>query len=153
MSISVGDVAPDFELPNTEGSTTKLSDFRGKKAVLLAFFPASFSGRCTKEFCALRDENPDLVSNDEVEVLGMSVDHVFALRAWKAAENYPNSFLADFWPHGAVAESYGLLGSWGAAMRATVLIDKDGIVRYVDLNPSGEIRDQSQWRKELAALS
>lgn len=153
MTINVGAVAPEFELYNTEGSKTKLSDFRGQKNVLLVFFPFAFSRNCTAEFCGLRDDNADLVSDEQIEILGLSVDHIFSLKAWKAAERYPNSFLADFWPHGAVAQAYGVLNDHGCANRATFLVDKEGVVRYVDANPTGQIRDQSEWRKELAALS
>ena len=153
MAINVGAVAPDFELYNTEGAKTKLSDFRGTKNVLLVFFPFSFSRTCTAEFCGLRDDNSDLVSDENVEIIGISVDHIFALKAWKAAERYPNSFVADFWPHGAVAEAYGVLNDHGSAHRATFLIDKEGVVRYVDANPTGKARDQQEWRTELAALT
>jgi mycoredoxin-dependent peroxiredoxin len=152
MAINVGDDAPDFELYNTEGGKTKLSEFVGKKNVLLVFFPFAFSGNCTKEFCALRDENLDLVSDENLEVIGISVDHLFALKAWKAAERYPNIFVSDFWPHGETATKYGVFTEFGASKRATFLIDKQGVVRYVDLNPSGQVRDQSEWRKEVASL-
>ena len=153
MAINVGDLAPDFELHNTEGSKTSLSSFRGSKNVLLVFFPFAFSRNCTTEFCSLRDDNADLVSDESVEVIGISVDHIFALKAWKAAERYPNSFVADFWPHGAVAQSYGVLNDHGCASRSTFLIDKEGIVRFADLNPTNQVRDQAAWRKELAAIS
>ncbi|MFP5224068.1 MAG: peroxiredoxin [Actinomycetota bacterium] len=150
MSVKVGQEAPDFELPNTEGGTTKLSDFRGNKSVLLVFYPFAFSGRCHTEFCTLRDENADLVSTDDVEILGISIDHVFALKAWKEKENFPNTFLADFWPHGAVADRYGAFNDRGFCNRMTFLIDKEGIVRFVEDNPSNDVRDQSGWRKALA---
>jgi peroxiredoxin (alkyl hydroperoxide reductase subunit C) len=152
MTIKVGDPAPDFELYNTEGSKTKLSDFQGNKNVLLAFFPFAFTRVCSTEFCELRDDNSDLVSDENVEIIGISVDGVPALRAWKKAENYPNSFVADFWPHGAVSQAYGVLNEHGVSHRAAFLIDKQGIVRYVDMNPTGAARDQGVWRKEIAAL-
>ena len=151
--IQVGDTAPDFELLNTEGGKTKLSDFRGQKHVLLVFFPFAFSARCTTEFCTLRDENLELVSDESVEVLGISCDHLFALKAWKQAEKYPNTFLSDFWPHGAVAQAYGVFAdAVGCAKRIAFLVDKDGVVRYVDENPSGDIRDQGAWRSQLAEI-
>jgi mycoredoxin-dependent peroxiredoxin len=154
MTIQIGDTAPDFELRNTEDGTTKLSDFRGRKNVLLVFFPFAFSGRCTKEFCTLRDENLDLISDETTEVLGISCDHLFALKAWKEAERYPNSFLSDFWPHGAVAQAYGVFAEQvGCAKRMAVLVDRDGIVRWVDENPTGDVRDQGAWRKQLATIS
>ena len=145
--ITVGSEAPDFELPDTEGGKTKLSDFRGKKNVLLTFFPAAFSGNCEAEFCRLRDENADLVSSDHLEVIGISIDQPFALKAWKQQQSFPNRFVADFWPHGKVAEAYGVLGERGLAKRQAFLIDREGIVRFVDENPTGAQRDQAQWRK------
>lgn len=153
MTIQVGDIAPDFELNNTEGARTKLSDLRGSKNVLLVFFPFAFSGRCTQEFCTLRDENLDLVSDEQIEVIGVSIDHIFALKAWKEAESYPNSFVSDFWPHGAVSQAYGVfVEAAGCARRTTVLIDREGIVRYVDENPNNDVRDQTVWRKQLESL-
>jgi peroxiredoxin (alkyl hydroperoxide reductase subunit C) len=151
--VDVGQEAPDFELPDTEGGKTKLSDYRGKKNVLLVFYPLAFSTICTSEFCELRDVNPDLAQQDDVEVIGISVDSVWALKAWKEKEGYLNKFVADFWPHGAVAEAYGaLIPERGIARRATLLIDKDGIVRWKEMNQPKDRRDQSAWRKELAGI-
>lgn len=151
--ITVGTEAPDFELLDTEGGKTKLSEFRGKKNVLLAFYPFAFSPTCHGEFCTLRDENADLASTDDLEVIGISVDHVFALKAWKEQERFPNRFVADFWPHGAVSEAYGVLNERGFAKRQTFLIDREGIVRYVEENPTGAARDQAAWRKAAAELA
>jgi mycoredoxin-dependent peroxiredoxin len=151
--ITVGTEAPDFELLDTEGGKTRLSDFRGKKNVLLAFYPFAFSPTCHGEFCTLRDENADMVSTDDLEIIGISVDHVFALKAWKEQEKFPNRFVADFWPHGAVSEAYGVLNERGFAKRQTFLIDRQGIVRYVEDNPTGAARDQAAWRKAAAELA
>lgn len=151
--ITVGSEAPDFELRDTEGGTTKLSDFRGKKHVLLTFLPAAFSGNCHAEMCTLRDENADLASTEDLEVIGITVDQPFALKAWKDQEKFPIRFVSDFWPHGAVAQAYGVLAEHGLAKRQTFLIDRDGIVRYHEDNPTGARRDQSAWRKAVAELS
>lgn len=153
MLLTVGQEAPDFELPNTEGASTKLSSFRGQKNVLLVFYPFAFSRGCLSEFCTLRDENSDLVSTDDVEIFGISIDHVFALKAWKAAEKFPNTFLSDFWPHGSVAQAYGAFNEHGCCNRMTFLIDKEGTVAYVEENPDNALRDQAGWRKALAELS
>lgn len=151
--IEVGAEAPDFELLDTEGGKTKLSDFRGQKNVLLAFYPFAFSRNCSAEFCQLRDENADLASTDSLEIIGMSVDHLFTLKAWKEAERFPNRFVSDFWPHGAVATAYGVFSEeHGCAKRRTVLIDREGIVRFVEENPTGAVRDQQAWRKAAAEL-
>lgn len=151
--IAVGQEAPDFELLDTEGGRTKLSDYRGQKNVLLAFYPFAFSRNCTAEFCQLRDENADMAASDSLEVIGISIDNIFVLKAWKEAQSFPNRFVADFWPHGAVAQAYGVFNEeHGCATRKAVLIDRDGIVRFVDENPTGAVRDQSAWRKAAADL-
>ena len=153
MSIEIGREAPDFELPNSEGSKTRLSDYRGKKNVLLVFYPLAFSPVCTTEFCTFRDINSDM-NNDETDVLGISVDSVWALRAWKAAEQFTNTFLSDFWPHGAVSKAYdSFLEARGISLRGTFLIDKEGVLRWMEVNQPKEARDQAGWRKALAELS
>lgn len=152
MSAEVGQQAPDFELIDTDGGKTKLSDLRGKKNVLLVFYPAAFSLICHGEFCTLRDQNADIVS-DDVEVIGISTDGMWALKAWREKEGFPNKFVSDFWPHGAVAKQYGaLIEERGVATRATFLVDKQGVVRWKEINPPLEARDQSGWRKALAEL-
>ena len=153
MAIEVGQEAPDFELPDSEGGKTKLSDYRGKKNVLLVFYPLAFSPVCTDEFCALRDLNADLQS-DDVEVLGISVDSRWTLRAWKEAEKFSNKFVADFWPHGEMGRAYGVFDEKkGTTLRGTFLIDKEGIVRWFEIKPSIEPRDQEGWRKAIADLT
>lgn len=153
MVVDVGTEAPDFELPDSDGGKTRLSDLRGRKNVLLVFYPRAFSPICESEFCTLRDKNADL-GGDDTEVIGVSVDSVWALRAWKEKEGYPNKFVADFWPHGAVAKSYGaFLEERGIAVRATFLIDKRGVVRWKEVNQPAEARDQSGWRAALAEVA
>lgn len=152
MAVEVGQEAPDFELPDSEGGKTKLSDYRGKKNVLLVFYPLAFSPICTTEFCTFRDINADL-ADEETEVLGISVDSVWSLRAWKDKEQYPCKFVADFWPHGAVSKQYGVfMEERGISVRGTFLIDKQGIVRWSELNQPLEARDQAGWRKALAEV-
>ena len=152
MAVHVGDQAPDFELPDSEGGTTRLSDFRGRKNVLLVFYPLAFSPVCTTEFCALRDVNTD-IADDDTEVIGISVDSRHALREWKKAEGYRNVFVSDLWPHGAVAKAYGTFNEErGTAFRGTFLIDKHGILRWGAVPESNDARDQSAWRAAIAAL-
>ena len=152
MELSVGQEAPDFELRDTDGQMVKLSDFRGKRNVLLLFYPYAFSGVCYGEFCELRDRNIDLIS-DDTEVIGISVDHVFTLRAWKEQEKFPNRFVADFWPHGAVSQAYGAFNhERGNSLRHAFLIDKAGIIRFIDRVETRTARDQAAWREALGAL-
>jgi peroxiredoxin (alkyl hydroperoxide reductase subunit C) len=152
MTVEIGKEAPDFELPDSENGRTKLSDYRGKKNVLLVFYPLAFSPICTSEFCALRDINADIQS-DDTEVLGVSVDSRWTLKAWKEAEHFPNTFVADFWPHGEVGRAYGVFDEKrGTTVRGTFLIDKQGILRWMEVSPTIEPRDQASWRKAIADL-
>ena len=118
MALENDTQAPDFDLANQFGERVRLSDFRGVKAVALVFFPLAFSGVCTGELCALRD-NLDLFTDHDVELLGVSVDSKATLRAFAEQEGYDFPLLADFWPHGAVAKEYGVfLDEKGFANRA-----------------------------------
>lgn len=152
MAPAVGSVAPDFTLKDNKGNEVTLSSFRGDKAVLVVFYPLAFSGICTGELCSVRD---DLASfqNDDVQVLAVSVDHTFVLKAWAEAQNYDFPLLADFWPHGKVAKEYGVFNEdTGFALRGTFLVDTEGIVRFAEVNAPREARDQDGWRKAIAAL-
>ncbi|MFC5181576.1 peroxiredoxin [Actinomadura harenae] len=153
MAVEVGGVAPDFELKDQHGTPVKLSDFRGEKNVVLVFFPLAFSGVCTGELCAIRDELPTLVGDDETQVVAVSVDSMFAQRAWAEKEGYEFPLLADFWPHGGVAQTYGVFDEErGLARRGTFVIDKEGVVRWTVVNAIPDARDLDEYRKALAAL-
>src|SRR5260370_13313999 len=107
MAVEVGDQAPDFELKDQHGTPVKLSDFRGDKNVVLVFYPLAFSGVCTGELCALRDQFPE-VTRDDVELLAVSVDSTYVLRTWADPDHFTFTLVADFCPHGAVAKAYGV---------------------------------------------
>lgn len=152
MTLSPGDTAPDFELNDQTRTPVRLSDFRGRKHVLLVFYPLAFSGVCTGELCQLRDSIGHFRS-DEVETIGVSVDSTAALRAWADREGFGFPLLSDFWPHGAVASAYGVFDeASGLALRGTFLVDKEGVIRFSERNPIPEARDQQRWREALAAL-
>jgi peroxiredoxin (alkyl hydroperoxide reductase subunit C) len=152
MAPEVGSEAADFTLKDQNNQDVTLSSFRGDRAVLVVFFPFAFSGICTGELSAVRDDL-DCFQNDDVQVLAVSVDHVFALKAWADAQDYRFPLLADFWPHGKVAQDYGVFDEKiGRAVRGTFLVDLAGIVRFAEINSPGEARDQDVWRKALAAL-
>ena len=153
MAVEIGDEAPDFELPDQHGTPVKLSSFRGAKNVVLVFYPLAFSPVCSGELCALREEFPE-VSSDDVELITVSVDSFFTHRAWADAENFQFSLLADFWPHGAVARSTASsTRTRGLAARGTFVIDKNGIVRWSVVNPIPQARDIADYQKALAALA
>lgn len=149
---AVGEPAPDFELVNQFGEPVRLSEFRGRNVVIV-FYPFAFSGICTGELCEIRD-NLSLFDGADAAVLAISVDSKFAQRAYAEKEGYAFDLLADFWPHGAVAERYGVFdAASGMAKRGTFIIDAAGTVRYVVVNPRGQARDLDGYRAALAGLA
>ena len=88
-----------------------------------------------------------------MQILAVSVDHPYTLKAWADAQGYEFPLLADFWPHGEVAQDYGVFNDKaGFALRGTFLVDTPGLVRFAEVNGPGEARDQDAWRKALAAV-
>jgi peroxiredoxin len=153
MTVEVGSEAPDFTLNDYNKQPVQLSSFRGDKPVLVVFYPFAFSGICTGELRQLRDEFADY-DNKGVQVLGVSVDTPFSLKAWAEKEGYQFPLLSDFWPHGEVAKAYGVFNEQaGLAVRGTFLIDKEGVVRFAEVNAPGEARDQQGWKKAVAELA
>jgi len=151
--LSVGDVAPDFTLKDQNGQDVTLSSFKGAKNVVVVFYPFAFSGICTGELCEIRDNLGAFVS-DDVQVLAISTDHMFSQRAWADKEGYFFPLLSDFWPHGAVAESFGVLNDKaGAALRGTFLLDREGVVRWTLINEIGQGRDFTGYHEALRELS
>jgi peroxiredoxin len=152
MAVDVGDQAPDFELKDQHGTPVRLSGFRGERNVVLVFYPLAFSGVCSCELCAMRDGFPE-VSGDDAELLTVSVDSTYSHRSWADAEDFNFALLSDFWPHGAVARSYGVFDeNRGIATRGTFIIDKNGVVRWKVVNPVPQAREIADYQKALAAL-
>ena len=152
MAVEIGERAPDFELTDQHGTTVRLSDFRGSKNVVLVFYPLAFSGVCSSELRAMRDDFPE-VARDDAELLTVSVDSMFTHRAWADAEHFNFGLLSDFWPHGGVARTYGVFDdARGLATRGTFVIDKAGVVRWRVVNPIPQARDISDYQKALAEL-
>jgi peroxiredoxin len=150
MSLAVGDQAPDFTLKDQNNQEWTLSEFRGDRNVLVVFYPLAFSGICTGELDHLRDH---LAEFADVQLLAVSVDSVFTLRAWSDQRGYDFPLLSDFWPHGTVAQDYGIFNDKaGIANRGTFSVDADGIIRFAGMNGPGEGRDQAVWKQALAAL-
>ena len=152
MTVNVGSEAPDFELKDQNNQQVRLSDFRGRKAVLLVFYPLAFTGTCQGELCSVRDNIGDFQS-DTVQVLTVSVDSPYSHKVWAEREGYDFPLLSDFWPHGAVAQAYGVFNDKaGFANRGTFLIDTTGIIRFAEQHAPGAPRDQDAWRKAIASL-
>ncbi|WP_344032398.1 peroxiredoxin [Streptomyces luteireticuli] len=152
MAIDAGTKAPDFALKNQHGETVRLSDFRGEKNVVLLFYPFAFTGVCTGELCALRDNLPTFV-NDDVQLLAVSNDSPFSLRVFAEQEKLDYPLLSDFWPHGEVSRAYGVFDEEkGCALRGTFVIDKEGVVRWTIVNGLPDARDLNEYAAELAKL-
>jgi peroxiredoxin len=152
MTISIGSVAPDFELLDQHGNKVSLSSFKGKKNVVLLFIPFAFTGTCTGELCAMRDDL-SAFQNENVELLALSCDSMYTQRIWAEKEGYQFPVLSDFWPHGAVAQSYGIFDeARGCALRGTFIIDKEGVVRWQVVNGLGDARSNDDYKAALAAL-
>ena len=152
MTLIIGDHAPYFELTNQYGESVKLSDFRGKKPVVLVFYPLSFSGICTGELCEIRD-NFAKFENENVELLAISVDSKYVQKQFAEHEGYKFSVLADFWPHGAVAQAYGVfLEEAGISNRATFVINTDGELVAKFVTAPGQARSLDEYDRALASL-
>jgi peroxiredoxin len=148
---AVGSAAPDFSLRDQHGAPTSLSALRGR-AALVVFYPFAFSGVCTGELTGLRDDL-DSFQNDAVQLLAISCDPVFSLRAWADEQGFDFPLLSDFWPHGATAATYGVFdASSGRADRGTFLVDQAGVVRWSVVNDPGQARDLDAYRTAIAAL-
>lgn len=156
MKIEIGQQAPDFSLYNTEKSKVNLSDLKGKN-VLILFFPQAFTGVCTKELCAVRDDIARY-NNANAEVLGISVDSVFTLAKFKEEQAYNFSLLSDF--NKEVSTLYGsvytdwILDMKGVSKRSAFVLDKEGVVRYAEVleNP-GELPNFEAINACLAGLN
>jgi peroxiredoxin len=154
LAAEVGELAPDFELRDQHGTPVRLSDRRGAKNVVLVFYPFAFSGVCSAEMAALRDSFPEAAARPDVELMAVSADTVFALRTWADDQGFSFALLSDFWPHGAVARSYGVFDeNMGAATRGTFILDKAGVVRWKVVNPIPQARDVADYQKALAELT
>jgi peroxiredoxin len=151
--VDVGDLAPDFELQDQDRNAVSLSSFRGEKNVIVVFYPLAFTGVCQSEMCAIRDEIADF-RNDDVQTLAISVDSGPTHAAWAKDQGYTFPLLADFWPHGVVARSFGVFNEdLGLAVRGTFIVDKQGVVVYKVVNAIPDARDADEYKKVLAGLS
>jgi peroxiredoxin len=152
MTLSVGNRAPSFSLPDQDKQVVSLADLRGTP-VLLVFYPFAFSGICTGELCQLRDELA-AYTDAGVKVLAISTDPVFSLKAFKAQEGFDFPLLSDFWPHGAAAQAYGVFNEKaGMALRGTFLLDAEGNVVFAEVNQPGDAREQSGWKDAVGQLA
>jgi peroxiredoxin len=152
MPLQLGQIAPDFALRDQHGATITLSSYRGEKAVVVMFYPYAFSRVCTGELCEVRDHLPTFQS-ERVQLLAVSCDPVHSLRAYAEQDGLTFPLLSDFWPHGEVAASYGVLNEKrGCANRSTFIVDTDGVLRWSVHHAMPDARDLAEQAKVLADL-
>lgn len=133
LKVVVGQLAPDFTLKSIKGESVTLSQYRGKKKVVISFVPAAFTPVCSDQWPGYNISKSVFDTNNAV-LLGITVDNVPSLHAWvQQMGSLWFDVLSDFWPHGKVADSYGLLRSDGVTERALVFIDTAGIIRGVEV--------------------
>ncbi|HNV57750.1 MAG TPA: redoxin domain-containing protein [Smithellaceae bacterium] len=134
LKVKVGEIAPGFTLPAVSGRKVSLADYRGKKNVVLSFVPAAWTPVCSDQWPGYNIVQELFEENDAV-LLGISVDNIPTLYSWTNQMGHLwFEVLSDFWPHGAVASRLGILRSNGTAERAIIIIDKKGIIRYIDVH-------------------
>ncbi|HET6464708.1 MAG TPA: peroxiredoxin [Nitrospiria bacterium] len=149
--IKVGAAAPDFTLKDQDQKDVKLSDYKGKKNVVLAFYPLDWSPVCTTENKCLNDDFPKFQSAS-TEVLGISRDSVYSHKAWQEALGLKHRLLSDM--SGDVAKKYGMwLDDKFITKRATVIVDKQGTVKYVKVQEILTARDDNEILGALKSLS
>lgn len=133
-TLQVGQEAPDFTLPSIAGEHIRLSDFRGKKNVVISFVPAAWTPVCSDQWPGYNIARSIFEKHDAI-LLGITVDNIPTLFAWtREMGNLWFPVLSDFFPHGAVSKQYGILRSDGVSERAIFIIDKKGVIRYIDVH-------------------
>jgi peroxiredoxin len=152
LKVRVGEPAPDFTLPAISGDPVTLSQFRGEKNVVLSFVPAAWTPVCSDQWPGYNIIKDLFDANDAI-LLGITVDNIPTLFAWTNQMGelwFP--VLSDFWPHGKVADTYGVLRSDGTSERAIFIIDKDGIIRYINVNDINKRPPLEDLIEELGKL-
>lgn len=149
--LQVGSLAPDFTLPSTTGEAVTLSSFRGKKNVLLAFFPLAFTSVCTSEMCAFSEDVAQFEQNDTA-VFGVSVDHTASQKAFQQTAGFKTPELSDF--KREVAPQYGvLIEDQNFTQRAYFLIDKQGVLRWKHVESElGHRRENAELLAQIRSL-
>jgi peroxiredoxin (alkyl hydroperoxide reductase subunit C) len=134
LRVKIGDPAPNFTLMAVSGQKVSLNQYKGKKNVILSFVPAAWTPVCSSQWQDLM-KRKDAFNRSDTVLLGITVDNAPTLYAWtKQMGDLWFPVLSDFWPHGAVADLYGVLRSDGTSERAIFIIDKEGIIRYIDVH-------------------
>jgi peroxiredoxin len=136
VTVKVGDKAPDFALPSLSGKKISLSDYRGKKNVVISFVPAAFTPVCSDQWPGYNLARELFEMHDAV-ILGITTDNIPSLYAWTSQMGNQGLWfpvLSDFYPHGATAKAYGILRPEGISERTIIIVDKKGLIRYIDVH-------------------
>jgi peroxiredoxin (alkyl hydroperoxide reductase subunit C) len=151
-TLKVGDAAPDFTLKTNDREDWHLSDFRGKKNVVLAFVPFAFSKVCSAQLPSYEAEL-DRFKDFDTEVVSVSMDSTHALNAWGKSMNTSYPLLSDFYPQGTVVDQYGLRNPLGMSNRAVIVVDKEGVIRFIEVQDSpGNMPDNENLFEVLRKL-
>jgi peroxiredoxin (alkyl hydroperoxide reductase subunit C) len=152
LKVKVGDIAPYFTLPSISGEKITLSQYRGKKNVVISFVPAAWTPVCSDQWPGYNIAK-DIFDKNGAILIGITVDNIPTLYAWtNEMGNLWFPVLSDFWPHGSVAKKYGVLRSNGVSERALFIIDKKGIIRYIDVHDINQRPKLEVLVKELEKL-
>jgi peroxiredoxin (alkyl hydroperoxide reductase subunit C) len=153
LKVKIGEPAPDFTLPSVSGEKISLSRYRGKKHVVISFVPAAWTPVCSDQWPGYNIVKEIFDANEAV-LLGITVDNIPTLYAWTNQMGdlwFP--VLSDFWPHGAVAEKYGVLRSSGVSERALIFIDKNGIIQDIQVSDINVRPDLAQCATTLEKMN
>ena len=148
IKVKVGDKAPDFELPCVDGGTLRLSEFLGQDNVVLSFVPAAFTPVCSAQWPGYNIAH-EIFDDYDTMLIGITVDNIPTLFAWTREMGLWFPVVSDFWPHGAVAARYGVLRGDGTAERCLILVDKQGIIRYIDVH---DVNSRPDFGKLVEAM-
>ncbi|MFH1033557.1 MAG: redoxin domain-containing protein [Pseudomonadota bacterium] len=152
LKVAVGQMAPDFSLPAVGGGRISLSQYRGQKNVVLSFVPAAWTPVCSEQWPGCNLAEDEFKQRDTI-ILGITTDNIPTLHAWTQAMGgvwFP--VLSDFWPHGAVCKLYGVLRGEGVSERAWFLVDKAGVLRYIDVHDINKRPDLGVLMREIDKL-
>lgn len=152
LAVKVGDKAPDFDLPAVDGGRVKLSDYLGRKNVVLSFVPAAWTPVCSGQWPGYNLAR-ELFERHDVMLVGVTCDNLPSLHAWIVEMGgLWFKVASDFWPHGALAARLGILRPEGVSERALLLIDKQGVIRFIDVHDINARPDLGQLAKAMEAL-
>lgn len=153
ISLKVGDEAPDFTLITHNEGELNLHWYQGRKNVILAFYPGDWTPVCASQI-ADYSQFDDLFEKYDCQLFGISVDSIFSHRAWaKSLGNITFPLMSDFYPHGKVSKKFGVFNPRGYSERVVFLIDKKGIIRYIEHPDIDQVPDRDELIRQLESLN